>query len=168
MPVISVAQAASSLCVVFWLVVTQAFKHSFWLTALIDVGGTTLHELAHFIVGLLLLAKPVDVDIWPRRKGDNWVLGYVRFNNLTLFNAAFVSMAPLLLLFGLGALFWYYWAVPAFNHHEFIAWLAACYLTAGCINSGIPSSTDFKVGATSLLMYGLLTYAVWHIIRKAP
>lgn len=164
LPAVSVAQAVSTLCVVVWLGLARAFKGSFWLTAFIDIGGTTLHELAHFTVGLLLRAKPVDVDLWPRREGDSWVLGSVSFAHLTLLNSAFVSMAPLL-LFGLGVLFWRYWAVPAFDGHNWVEWFAACYLTAGCVNSGIPSGTDFRVGAISILMYGLLSYAIWRAVQ---
>jgi len=58
---------------------------------------TILHELSHFIVALLLGGKPSPPDIIPKRRGNLWILGSVRFVPTPL-NAFPSSMAPVFLI----------------------------------------------------------------------
>ena len=85
------------------VIVLTSFKRaaykSMWLAVLINLPGTVLHECAHFVVGILLNAKPVSFSLFPKKVDDHYVTGQVGFSNLKFYNALPVSMAPLLLLF---------------------------------------------------------------------
>jgi hypothetical protein len=61
------------------------------MIALLAVIGTSLHEAMHFMVGWLLRAKPVSVNLFPRREGNTRVLGSVGFTCLNIFNSVFVE-----------------------------------------------------------------------------
>ena len=84
------------------VIVLSSLKHSayksMWLTMLINLPGTILHECAHLIVGFLLNARPVSFSLFPKKAGDNYVTGQVGFSNLKFYNALPTSLAPLLLL----------------------------------------------------------------------
>ena len=84
--------------VLIFYALLRGLRNSMWRIALLSLPGTIAHELAHFIVGTLLLAKPRGFSIWPRAHGDTWRLGSVSFGNIGLLNGAFVALAPLLLL----------------------------------------------------------------------
>lgn len=65
--------------------------------ALICLPGTVAHELLHFFIGVVTLARPVSLSVWPQRTPDgSYVFGGVLFENLRLWNAAPVSLAPML------------------------------------------------------------------------
>ncbi len=142
-----------------WLVLLWRWRYSGYGIAVLSLPGTVLHEFMHYLVGALLRAEPVSVSLWPRREGNYWVLGSVGFARLRLWNAAFVALAPLLLLpagYGLILL------VEA-------AWLAEHYLIGGCLGylaacalfACAPSVTDLKVGGPSIALYGLAAYLLW-------
>src|SRR5437899_11438356 len=86
-----------ALVLIFYALLRVA-RNSMWRIALLSLPGTIAHELTHFVVGLLLLAKPRGFSIWPRAEGSTWRLGAVSFGNIGLLNGAFVALAPLLLL----------------------------------------------------------------------
>ena len=72
---------------------------SMWLSSLVNVPGTILHEFMHYFVGMILNARPCNFTIFPRRGEDgNYVMGSVGFRNVTFYNAVPAAMAPLLLL----------------------------------------------------------------------
>jgi hypothetical protein len=62
------------------------------------LAGTICHELAHYGVGLLTLARPRSFSVVPRRSGTKWQLGAVEFANLRWYNAAPTALAPVLIL----------------------------------------------------------------------
>jgi hypothetical protein len=62
------------------------------------LAGTICHELAHFLVGLITLARPTSFSVIPRRSGAEWTLGSVQFANLRWYNAAPTALAPFLIL----------------------------------------------------------------------
>src|SRR5207253_2132543 len=84
--------------VLIFYALLRAMRNSMWRIALLSLPGTIAHELAHFVVGLVLLAKPRGFSIWPRAHAHTWTLGSVSFGNIGLLNGAFVALAPLLLL----------------------------------------------------------------------
>ena len=55
------------LLVIFLMRAKYATYRSLWLSALVNVPGTILHEFMHYWVGLLLNARPVNFSIWPKR-----------------------------------------------------------------------------------------------------
>lgn len=85
-------------------VVMRACSRSMWVQAFLWWPATVMHELAHFVVGALLAAQPVDIALWPRKiAGTNQViLGHVAFTNLRWWKALPVGVAPLVLLLPLG------------------------------------------------------------------
>lgn len=67
------------------------------LFALIALPGTLAHELLHFLVGFVTLARPVSLSVWPQHtQGGSYVLGEVLFENLRWWNAAPAGLAPML------------------------------------------------------------------------
>lgn len=67
------------------------------LRAVFVLPGTFVHELLHFVVGLLLNARPVSFSVWPRRSGSShWTMGSVGFANVRWYNGAPVGLAPLI------------------------------------------------------------------------
>src|SRR6266568_7257714 len=88
----------SAALVLIFYALLRAVRNSMWRIALLSLPGTIAHELTHFVVGLLLLAKPRGFSIWPTAEGSTWRLGAVSFGNIGLLNGGFVALAPLLLL----------------------------------------------------------------------
>src|SRR5579871_2513217 len=111
-----------------------------WLFALVVFPGTALHELSHWLVALILGARPTFPSLVPHRVGNVWQLGEVRFRPGHL-RAMFVALAPLLL--APLALWWTLaFVVPA-------AWpwwyLLHVWIAAGLLYSCLPSRTDLRL-----------------------
>ncbi|HVY07020.1 MAG TPA: hypothetical protein VHB46_13680 [Burkholderiales bacterium] len=111
--------------------------------SLVSLPGTMGHELLHFLVGTLTLAKPVKVSLLPKFHRDgSATLGYVMFSNIRWYNALWVGFAPLL---ALPAAFWvvYYRAaqIPPVTAVE-LAW---AYLAASLAYSCLPSKADVDI-----------------------
>ena len=64
------------LLVVFYALL-RGVRDSMWRIAVLSLPGTIAHELTHFIVGALLLAKPRRFSVWPKAVGRSWRLGSV-------------------------------------------------------------------------------------------
>jgi len=113
---------------------------------------TTLpHELAHFIVALILGAKPKGITLIPRKietpAGTYWTFGSVKAytNN---FSGFFVGIAPIINLFIGVFVAEYFFSYKEFTLENiifffFIEWIL--------IENGIPSSTDLKIAFSSYI-----------------
>lgn len=111
--------------------------------SLLSMPGTIGHELLHFFIGTLTLAKPVKASLLPKFHRDgSTTLGYVMFDNIRWYNAVFVGFAPLLALpFALG-LVWYRAAqVPPWSWPELV-W---GYIAANLAYSCLPSQADVDI-----------------------
>ena len=87
------------LLVIVLLRIKYTTYSSMWASALVNIPGTILHEMMHYIVGLVLNAHPCNFTIFPRKSPDGYyVMGSVGFRNVTFYNAIPSAMAPLLLL----------------------------------------------------------------------
>ena len=110
---------------------------------MLSLPGTFGHELLHFLVGTLALARPVKVSLLPKFHRDgSATLGYVMFANIRWYNALWVGAAPLLAL--PGALWIVYCRsaqVPPLSLHE-IAW---SYVAASLTYSCLPSRADVNI-----------------------
>lgn len=124
--------------------------------ALVTFPGTLIHELQHFVVGLVLNARPASFTLIPSKTpdGSGWTLGSVGFYNIRWYNAFFVSMAPLITPIVLSAMF-----TPNVNGwnirtEDLTYWAWAGPIYAGCIPSGV----DFRMSLKSwpLFAMGLL------------
>ena len=115
---------------------------SMFMAALINIPGTLLHELMHFIVGLFLNARPCNFTILPKRCPEGYVMGSVGFRNATFYNALPSALAPLALL-PIG----YYinkYGLPELEP-TFVNCILYVLLQTIIIENAMPSKTDFKV-----------------------
>lgn len=150
----------SAALVLGWFALLRAMRTSGLTLALVGLVGTLGHELLHLAAGVVFRAQPTSLSIFPRREGDRWVLGSVGFQNITLWNAAPVAFAPLLLA-GVAWLAFEHWTQPAFAAANYVSWLISGYVVACSLFACVPSSTDLRIGAASAVMYGLGAYLVW-------
>jgi hypothetical protein len=111
--------------------------------SLLSLPGTFGHELLHFLVGTLTLAKPIKASLLPKFHRDgSATLGYVMFANIRWYNALFVGFAPLIALpFALWLVSYRAAQVPP------LAWpeLAWGYLAASLAYSCMPSRADVEI-----------------------
>lgn len=143
------------------VIVLLKFKYAtysnIWLSALINIPGTILHESMHYIVGLITNARPTSFDLFPRKDGfGNYIMGSVGFMNVTSYNAIPAALAPLLLL-PMGFYFnrWYF----QFADITLCNYLLYILLQTVIIENAVPSATDFKVGFSfplGILLYGAI------------
>ena len=128
------------LLVIILMRVKYATYSSMWMSALVNIPGTFLHELMHYLVGSILNARPVNFTIFPKRNLEGaYVMGSVGFSNITFYNAVPSAMAPLLLL-------------------PIAFYINRVLLQTIIIENAIPSGADFRVAG--MYWRGLLLYAV--------
>ena len=142
------------LLAIILLKLKYATYSSLWLSAIINIPGTILHETMHFLVGLFMNARPTSYTLIPRKDNfGNYVMGSVGFRNITSYNAIPSALAPLFLL-PIG----YYFNIWYFNNVNITLLNYALYilLQTIIIENAVPSSTDFKVAFSYPL--GLLIY----------
>ena len=142
------------------VIILMRFKYatysSMWMSALVNIPGTFLHELMHYLVGSLLNARPVNFTIFPQRNLDgDYVMGSVGFSNITFYNAVPSAMVPLLLL--PIAFYINRYALPLMAP-TFFNYILYVLLQTIIIENAIPSGADFKVAG--MFLRGLLLYAV--------
>jgi len=145
------------LLVILLMRMKYATYSSLWASALVNIPGTFLHELMHYLVGLVLNARPCDFTIFPK-KGENgtYVMGSVGFRNVTWYNAIPAAMAPLLLLVIGFYINRHY--LPQM-HPTLLNYILYVLLQTIIIENSIPSGMDFKVAGMYLkgvLFYGAL------------
>jgi hypothetical protein len=116
------------------------------IVILFYLAGTICHELAHFCVGLLTLARPRSFSVVPRRSGNEWRLGAVAFANLRWYNAAPTALAPLLILaIPLAVAAWRVAQPWSFRWAD----LAIALLLAPQLLSFWPSRQDWRIAVAS-------------------
>ena len=145
---------------IFCYVVLLSARSSLWGLAVLVLPGTFAHELAHFIVGLMLGAKPSGFSLQPQRRAKAWRLGAVTFRRVGVLNGAFIALAPLALL-PLGWLCLMHLSVPAWAAAHWTAWFVAGYLNATLFYACLPSRTDIKLGGRSLVVYAAMLILGW-------
>ncbi|MFI3241386.1 MAG: hypothetical protein R3Y43_02330 [Alphaproteobacteria bacterium] len=145
--------------VLFVIVLSNLINSSYrslYLSALINVPGTALHEMMHFFVGGALNAQPVRFSIFPKKdEYGNYVMGAVGFKNITFYNAIPSALAPLLLL-PIG-FFVNRYLLPVITP-SFFNYIFYLLLQTVIIQNAMPSSTDFKVAFKN--KFGVLLYMV--------
>jgi hypothetical protein len=143
---------AESPTLVFWIylvAVTAMAAALHWLRrlprffSLLALPGTVGHEVLHFLVGTVTLAKPIKASLLPKFHRDgSATLGYVMFANIRWYNALFVGFAPLL---ALPAALWLVWYRA--GHVPPWAWLELlwAYVAANLAYSCLPSRADLDI-----------------------
>ncbi len=123
--------------------------------------GTVAHELLHYIAGVLAGAKPVALNVLPRRKLDGgWLLGSVTFARLRWWNSVPVGLAPLALMPAGAWLFWYSAALPLIS----IESSGYKLLAVQCLLAGWPSPKDWAhaiLGILGIAALVLVFYLAW-------
>jgi hypothetical protein len=142
----------SLLLVVLCLALLVRVRATPWGLAILALPGTVAHELSHFVVGSVLLAKPSGFSLWPSRSGTGWRLGAVSFRRIGILNGAFVALAPLSLM-PLAWLCLLRVSVPAWAGGHRLQWFLAGYLAATLFHGCLPSLTDIRQGGRSLIVY---------------
>lgn len=149
------------LSVVLLMRMKYSTYRSMWLSALVNIPGTILHEIMHFVVGLVLNANPCNFTVFPKKDpltGD-YVMGSVGFRNVTFYNAVPSSMAPLLLL---PLSFYINRYLLPYVPHSVMGYVFYILLQTIIIENAIPSRADFKIAfmfVHGLILYGILFVA---------
>ena len=152
----------SAALVLAFYALLRGVRTSMWRLALLALPGTFAHELAHFVVGFLLRAKPHGFSVWPRPRGHAWMLGSVSFRNIGLLNGTWVALAPLLLL-PVAWLSLIHILLPLWIMGRWGWWLLAGYLSATALFAALPSMQDIKLGWRSLLLYATMGGFLWMV-----
>jgi hypothetical protein len=145
---------------IFCYAVLLSARSSLWGLAVFVLPGTFAHELAHFIVGLMLGAKPSGFSLQPQRQAKAWRLGAVTFRRVGVLNGAFIALAPLALL-PLGWFCLMHLSVPVWASAHWIGWFVTGYLNATLFYACVPSRTDIKLGGRSLVVYAAMLIVGW-------
>lgn len=127
---------------------------NFWILAW---PGTVVHELLHWIIGLITFGKPLNINVMPAPPGkDDRVLGSVEFANVGWWNALPIGLAPLLafpLALGIASQLTFSWT-----------WTCAIvtFILASVISQCWPSEGDWRIAFSKpvgvLLWVGLVFY----------
>ena len=153
------------LLVVVLLRLKYATYSNIYMCALVNIFGTILHEISHFLVGFMLNARPTSFNIFPKKRGDSYVVGSVGFNNIRFYNALPSALAPLLLLVvGYYLNIWYFLNIKV----TYLNYILYVFLQTVIIENAVPSTQDFKVAfcePLGLLLYGsVFVFAVIYLI----
>jgi hypothetical protein len=127
-----------------------------WAYALLALPGTLAHELAHYLVALLLFAKPQFPSLIPRRMDHGWRLGSVAFRAGWLRSLP-IALAPFALL---PLALW--WAVSWMAPSVGVAYFAHAWIVAALVSASLPSAADFRIAlpALAFLALGVLAYVL--------
>ena len=130
-----------------------------WLYAIIALPGTLAHELAHYLVAMLLLAQPSFPSLIPQRTGRGWRMGSVAFR-AGMLRAVPIALAPIMLL-PLALLWAVHWLAPAAGP---LYWLHA-WIVGALLSACLPSTADFKLALPALAILSLVAAAAWTLSR---
>lgn len=150
---------------VIFLVHLKNFSYkSMFAAALINIPGTLLHEAMHFMIGLVLNARPCNFTILPKRSLEGYVMGSVGFRNATFYNALPAALAPLLLLpigFYLNR-----YLLPEVKP-TLVNCILYILLQTVIIENAMPSKADLKVAMiykSGVIFYGIVGIAILIVI----
>ena len=134
------------------LLVFRLLRVRFWLFFYFTFLSILLHELAHFVVALVTNGKPRGLSLIPEQTLNGVVLGKMLSANTRWYNGTVIALAPLL-LWALAYGFFFTFVLKEAN-----PWLLGIkiYLLASLIEGGLPSPSDFRLGAR----YSLVPLAI--------
>jgi len=141
------------------LLIRLSSRLGMWAYAIVALPGTLAHELAHYLVATILLARPSFPSLVPQRTAHGWRLGSVAFRAGAL-RAVPIALAPLLLA-PLALAWTLYWLAPASGLAVGLhAWIAGALLSAS-----LPSSADFRIAFPALAVIAGLVTVAWLLLR---
>ena len=125
-----------------------------WAYSLFSLPGTAAHEFCHWLVALLLGAKPSLPNLIPARDGNAWRLGSVR-SSPNLITLIPIALAPFA-LFPVGI--WY----AVFVMHPATEWwyLAHVWISSTMLAASLPSKQDWFVAMPAIVIALVLFFAL--------
>jgi hypothetical protein len=154
------ALSSADIALVFGLLILirLASRLGMWTYALLALPGTFAHELAHYLVALLLLAKPQFPSLVPQRMEHGWRLGSVAFRAGWLRSLP-IALAPFALL---PLALW--WAVTWMQPAVGVLYFVQAWIVAALVSASLPSAADFRIAMPALVLVALAA-AVWVLMR---
>lgn len=149
------------IAILFRFFARKLFVKTILTSWLFYLPGTILHELAHFVVAILTFAAPRRFNLIPKREGNVYVLGSVQCARANLLNAAFVGLAPVLLLFP--ALYFWQNFFDVFYEKEYIKAIALAWVAYTTTASAMPSSQDIRFAMPSLFFYAIVSILIYSL-----
>ncbi len=152
-----------TLVITLFLLNKSARNSNIIVVCITQLPGVTLHELAHFLIGILFRADPTSFNLIPERRSDGrWTLGSVAFRRVTGFNAVPIAFAPLSLipLAYFSYRYWFSWLPLTFTNTLLL--YATLFLL---IYNALPSRQDVRVACNwrSVLLYGSVGGLIWYL-----
>ena len=137
-----------------------ARRFGMWAYAALALPGTLAHELAHYVVALVLRADPRLPRLWPERSAHGWRLGSVAFR-APWWRAGPIALAPLALL--PASLAWLLMFV-ADARGAWLAWHA--WIAGTLLSAGLPSRADLRIAMPSLVavVVAIVAYVIWRTV----
>lgn len=126
-----------------------------WAYALFALPGTLAHELAHFLVALLLFANPGFPSLLPQRNGNSWRLGSVTFR-AGMLRSVPIALAPLAL-----APLAVTWAIVFMVPAHAALYAVHAWIVAALLSASLPSSADFKIAVPALILIAAIAGTLW-------
>lgn len=121
--------------------------------------GTFLHEMSHFLMALILGARPKFPFLFPKKDIDgSIVLGRVQTISAKWYNSFPIAIAPLSLMI---VAFFFQKHYFSYFDFSFLSALLYFYLLIVLIDSAIPSTQDIRVAISGL---NLLGGSMWILI----
>lgn len=130
-----------------------ASRLGMWVYAAVALPGTLAHELAHYLVALLLFAKPSFPSLVPQRTLHGWRLGSVTFR-AGVVRALPIALAPFALL---PLALW--WAATLMAPVSGALYVVHAWVVAALLSASLPSSADFKIALPALAAIALAALA---------
>jgi hypothetical protein len=130
-----------------------------WPYAVIALPGTLAHELAHYLVALILFAKPSFPSLLPQRSEHGWRLGSVAFR-AGLLRSVPIALAPLLL-----APLALYWAATFLAPATWPLLALHAWIVGALVSACLPSKADFKIALPALLIIAVIAGLAWFLAR---
>lgn len=150
-------------CAVGVVLVLQRFARrlGLWLYAAFALPGTLAHELAHYVVALVLAARPQLPRLWPERTATGWRLGSVAFC-AAWWRAGPIALAPLLLLPGALA-----WIVVFLADARGVMIALHAWIAGTLLGAAMPSRADLRIAAPTLVLVAFAAVAALavHVAR---
>ncbi|WP_130471589.1 hypothetical protein [Candidatus Magnetaquicoccus inordinatus] len=115
---------------------------SLWSAALVNFVGVVFHELAHYVIALILGGQPKRFSVWPKRTAEGFLFGQVVCARINAFNALPIGIAPLSLLplaWLIHRKFYLYLQPTPWNYAVYL------FLMVVVIENALPSSADWRL-----------------------
>lgn len=124
--------------------------------------GTTIHEMSHYIIALILNMSPEDVSLFPHIEGNRIRLGHVTYRRESgdFFRPILVGIAP---LFGAMAVLWLLMRLNVLYGYGIWGTLAAGYFILSVTANMFSSEQDLRYMwymVPVIVLFGMAYYVV--------